>query len=352
MSASPSVEIHFGGPDLPPRRLRDLLEERVHAVPSGGRIDWVTYYFRDRRLAAALLDAGRRGVAVNVTLEGRPRTERANDRGAAALADSGGLGDRFSTVRMWPIPTPSGKLRHPHLHEKLYCFSHPEPVAFIGSFNPSGDDPEEDPAVIEEIRDQDRGHNLLVGFRDPRLVEGLLAHARWIHRTRLPGLLGSLTPANRRLRSGATELVFLPRLGRHPLLRHLGDLGSGARVRIAGSHVKGGGVVRALSGLARRVRSVELVAEHTQRRVPTQVEEQLRSAGIDFGRWNDPEGLPMHNKFVLAEDGERRWVAFGSFNWTTRSFWINREILAISADEDLFSAFDERWKALERGADR
>ena len=69
-------------------------------------------------------------------------------------------------------------------------------------------------------------------------------------------------------------------------------------------------------------------------------------AGITFRRFEDPYGLPMHNKFVLVEDGERRWVAFGSFNWTTRSIWINREILAISSDPELFSAFDERWHTL------
>ncbi len=346
MSTPAPVEAHFGGPDLPPRRLRDLLETRVHAVPAGGRIDWVTYYFRDRRLAEALIEARQRGVAVRLTLEGRPRTAHASDRVVARLSGPEGLGKGLRIVRMWPIPTPPGKLRHPHLHEKLYCFSHPEPLALVGSFNPSGDEPEEDPAVIEEIRDQDRGHNLLVAFRDLRLVEGLLAHADWLHRTRLPGLLGALAPVNRPLVSGATEVHFLPHVGRHPLLRQLTGLGRNARVRIAGSHVKGAGVVRALTGLVRRVAAVDLVAEQTERRVPSRVEEALRAAGIRFRRTADPEGLPMHNKFVLAEDGDRRWVAFGSFNWTTRSFWVNREILGISSDPDLFAAFDERWQAL------
>ena len=58
----------------------------------------------------------------------------------------------------------------PHLHEKLYCFSHPRPVALIGSFNPSGDDPEEQPEIIDEIGDQDLGHNVLVAIYDPALV--------------------------------------------------------------------------------------------------------------------------------------------------------------------------------------
>ena len=51
MVTTPSNEIYFGGPDLPPRRLRDVLAERVAEVPTGGAIDWVTYYFRDWRLA-------------------------------------------------------------------------------------------------------------------------------------------------------------------------------------------------------------------------------------------------------------------------------------------------------------
>ena len=43
--------IEFGGPDLPPRRLRNLLQEQVDAAPPGSSIDWATYYFRDRALA-------------------------------------------------------------------------------------------------------------------------------------------------------------------------------------------------------------------------------------------------------------------------------------------------------------
>jgi hypothetical protein len=209
MGETPSPEVRFGGPDLPPRALRDLLEERVHAVPAGGAIDWVTYYFRDRALAAALLEAQRRGVHVRVTLDGRPRTAHASDRVAAMLSGPGGLGEGLRTVRMLPLVTPPGKLRRPHLHEKLYCFSHPEPIALGGSFNPSGDDPEEDPGVIEEIRDQDRGHNLLVGFRAPLLVAGLLRHARWIHRTRFPGLVGSGVDA-RAPGTGTPAEVVLP----------------------------------------------------------------------------------------------------------------------------------------------
>jgi len=85
-------EVHFGGPDLPVCRLRNLLAERIAAVPAGGAIDWVTYYFRDRKLAGELLRAHHRGVRVTVTLEKHPRTSHANEAVAAMLSGQGGLG--------------------------------------------------------------------------------------------------------------------------------------------------------------------------------------------------------------------------------------------------------------------
>ncbi len=253
-------------------------------------------------------------------------------------------------VHLRKVPTPAGRFERPHLHEKLYCFSHPQPMAFVGSFNPSGDDPEEDHTVLQQIGDHDRGDNSLVGFRDPTLVGGLVAHARWIHRTRVPGALGSPCSVNRDLVSGSTRVSFLPRFGPHPVARWLRRLGPTAHVRIASSHIKGNGVVRMLTEVARRVASVEVIAEPTLRRVPTATEERFQAAGIAFRRLGNPDGYPMHNKFVLANEGPRRWVAFGSFNWTTRSFWLNREICAVSEDETLVQAFEDRWQALDRRA--
>jgi len=93
-------EVHFGGPDLPRGRLRGLLAQQIEAVPAGGAIDWVTYYFRDRRLAADLIRARERGVAVRVTPDGRPRTPTANDRVRSLLR--AGLGDGLRVVNHSP----------------------------------------------------------------------------------------------------------------------------------------------------------------------------------------------------------------------------------------------------------
>lgn len=49
-----AYEVHFGGPDQDPGYLRNVLARHIAAVPSGGTIDWATYYFRDLALAKAL----------------------------------------------------------------------------------------------------------------------------------------------------------------------------------------------------------------------------------------------------------------------------------------------------------
>ena len=54
----------------------------------------------------------------------------------------------------------------------------------------------------------------------------------------------------------------------------------------------------------------------------------------------------MHNKFILVEKNDHRWVIFGSFNWTARSYWLNYEIGAISTNARLFEAFAKRWEVL------
>jgi phosphatidylserine/phosphatidylglycerophosphate/cardiolipin synthase-like enzyme len=54
----------------------------------------------------------------------------------------------------------------------------------------------------------------------------------------------------------------------------------------------------------------------------------------------------MHNKFVIAEKSDQHWTIFGSFNWNTRSYWLNHEIGAISTNRRLWKAFAERWEAM------
>ncbi|SFU45993.1 Phosphatidylserine/phosphatidylglycerophosphate/cardiolipin synthase [Nitrosomonas eutropha] len=343
-----SPEVHFGDPSQPPGQLRNLLEARIAAVPPGGTIDWVTYYFRDLRLANALVQAYQRGVRVTLSLEGRPRIPYANDEVIALLSGPDGLGNALRIITIPGLPSPATKSWKPQLHEKLYCFSHPEPVAFIGSFNPSGNDPEDDPDIIREIGDQNRGHNVLVGLKDPILVEKLAEHARRLHQSP-PGLSYRFTTkASSNIHGADTDIYFWPRTDAHPIVRFLHNVGSGARVRIAASHIRMGRTVDIMARLARQGVDLEILAESTLRRVTPQVERQLASAGIRFKRIQHSEFLPMHLKFVLVEDSNHAWSIFGSFNWTRPSFWLNHEIAAISSNPVIFESFARCWDKLRQ----
>jgi phosphatidylserine/phosphatidylglycerophosphate/cardiolipin synthase-like enzyme len=336
--------VHFGGPDRPVAFLRDLLAERIAQVPADGSIDWVTYYFRDRRLAAALVEARQRGVDVRVTLDGHPRTPRANDAVIEIL--EAGLGDGLRVVRGRLDGTLLGKVTRPRLHEKLYCFSHPTPVAFVGSFNPSGDVPEAEPEVIEVIGDHDRAHNLLVELGDPELVRDLVEHARRLHTARHGCFDRFEVSANRCLRHGGVSIYFWPRARRHPIMDLLLGLERGSRVRIAASHLSGCSSLREFCSLAARGVEIEMLTESTRRRVPLKVERRLTRAGISVRRLGTDGWIPMHNKFVLIESASSKWTVFGSFNWSEPSYRFNREIGVSSDDPQLFEAFAERWDQL------
>ena len=65
--------------------------------------------------------------------------------------------------------------------------------------------------------------------------------------------------------------------------------------------------------------------------------------GIIFKRYIHPEGLPMHNKFMLIDTRDRQLVVFGSMNLSIRSLNVNHELLMIAEDSALYHAFRKRW---------
>jgi phosphatidylserine/phosphatidylglycerophosphate/cardiolipin synthase-like enzyme len=325
MSESLPPIVHCGGPDQPPRLLRDVLRARIDAVPPGGEIAWATYYFRDRDLAQALIAASDRGVAVTLQVEGSPRRAGANAAVLAMLRPHG-LGGGLH-VHGATLPA-----LHGHLHSKIYYFSGPEPVVLVGSFNPSGDDPE-DADVIAEIGDQDRGHNLLVEFRGGALPGALRDHVLAMHR---PFVRVRNTRA---LRTPDADVWFYPRFDVSIVERALAGAGD-----IAGciSHLKKGALVDCLVRAARSGAAVRLLVHNTGRRVPEGTVGALRDAGVDIRRFVHPEDLPLHAKFLLA-DG-KAW--FGSFNYNPRSRWLNREILLASEQPAIVDALSARFEAI------
>jgi hypothetical protein len=328
----PLGRVEFGGPDLPPRRLRDLLQEHVENSPPGSRIDWATYYFRDRALAQALMAASDRGVRVRLVLESEPRLTSANEAVIKMLRRHG-LGGGFRLYDPGPI-------KPGHIHAKIYAFSHPD-VAWVGSFNPSGDEPD-DAGVICEIGDQDRGHNLLLGIERPRLTAALRRHV---------GILGRWWPLhlktgphfNLPVSDAGTRLYFYPRLWPHPAEREIARIGAGGRVRGAISHLKEGRLTGELRQALSGGTAVDLLVHDTERRVPSELVRDLTSNGVNIVRVSDPEGLPMHAKFLLIERGGTTNAWLGSHNFNAKSEKKNAELLLKTSDAGVIAALSRRF---------
>jgi phosphatidylserine/phosphatidylglycerophosphate/cardiolipin synthase-like enzyme len=339
------LRLHFGGPDMPARALSGLLQRMVAESRPGDRICWVTYYFRDRVLARALMDAADRGVQVSLLVDGSPRRKRANDA-VLAMLRAHGLGGGL-TVHNKPA---WGRKLHPHLHAKLYLFAGQQPRALIGSFNPSGDEPEEDPDVIAEIGDQDRGHNMLVEITDPALVAALEQQAQLWHRHSSSPLLRFRGLQNRTLQSDSLRLILFPRLRTSIVEPEIAKLGAGSRISGALSHVKPGPFTRALGAAAARGVDVNLIVHDTERRVPEAMLQQLAAQGIRVRRYRHADGLPVHAKYLLLQGAAQHCGYFGSFNFNTRSRWLNIEILARSTDPAVLAQLQARFAALEHEA--
>lgn len=339
-------EIYFAGPAQSGRELREVLQQKIEATPACGAIDWVTYYFRDRELALQLVRARQRGVSVTVTLAGKPRSSEANDAVIELLSGPHGLGDGLRLVSHWGLPAPRGRAWRPQLHEKLYCFSHPRPVAFIGSYNPSTDNPELRPDIVAEIGDHQRAYNALVGITEPALAAALAEHARYLNNTHAGPFYRFSGAANRALEGADIKLFFWPRIEKHPIMAFLRQLPTRSRIRLAASHIRSGKMVELLAGLARVGVDIDVATAACCRRAPLSVERALARARVKMRRIAHPDGHPMHLKFILVEAGKQRWTVFGSFNWTNPSFWLNHEIAAIATDPQLFAAFERQWQLL------
>ncbi|MCL6739602.1 phospholipase D-like domain-containing protein [Sphingomonas sp. RB56-2] len=329
-----SPRVLFGGPGEPPRLLRNDLQERVEAVPAGGKIAWSTYYFRDRALAQSLIEASDRGVMVTLRIEGDPRFPEVNEA-VIAMLEQHGLGGGLKIHRpphRWP------ERRYGYWHSKIYCFSHPVPTALIGSFNPSGDEPE-DEGILASIGDQDRGHNLLVAFEGNRAFLALGKRVRQIG-----GRFARFDPLqNRPIRLGASTVWTYPRLWPGLIDHQLKSLGRGDRVRGAISHLKHGRLAEQLAAGAKRGVSIELLLHDTERRVPEEVVAELAAAGVIARRYARPDSLPLHSKFLIVDEGGSRNAWFGSFNYNQRSYRHNHEVLVETRDPNILCALVDRF---------
>jgi len=335
----PLTEVYYGGPDLPPGALRDVLKAKVEAAPPGSEIIWATYYFRDQDLAESLVAAHKRGVRVRIRIEGSPRKSGANSAVVDLLREE--LGDDLRLQKAW--------FGLANLHAKIYTFSGPQPESLIGSFNPSGDEVP-DPKLLAAIGDQDRGQNLLVAFREPEVARSLHRQAERLWQGQRISRFDR--GMNRARKFDDARLYYFPRLRPDVVDRRIARLGPGDRVQAAISHMDDGPFARQLAQAAERGAEIDLVVHDTARRVPKGVVRELDRAGVNVQRYCDAEGLPMHAKFVVIDDGGQRSVWFGSFNYTITSRYLNQEVLVRSTSPQVIDDLQARFKTIAAAAAR
>jgi len=320
--------LYFGGPDKPAYHLRDVLGEWIDAQPKGGSIHFSLYYFRDPILAERLIQAHKRGVAVNLVIEASPRQATANDVIISYL-QAAGLGPHIHLVN---------SQQKGRLHAKIYAFSHPVPSVMIGSFNPSGNNTSDDP-LISKIGNQDRGHNLLYQTYNQGLVEGLVGCVEKF------GLADSSLAENV-IRSDDASIFIFPRPDKNIGVGEISNASKNAKIIGAISHMKKHPMIKALKKAARQGADVTLIVHETTRRVPTFVTLELRLAGVNIQRYKHGKTYPMHAKFLLLEDKGIKTSWLGSYNWNKSSQNKNAEILLQSQDPTLFNALSVRFDTI------
>jgi hypothetical protein len=333
---------HFGGPDVAPGLLRDLLKARIAATPAHGAIRWAVYYFRDPCLALALMRAADRGVDVRLVVEGAPHHPCANRPVLEALR-AHGLGGGLRVLHDG-VP-----VSHPlHMHAKVYAFAHRRGCALVGTYNPLGGD---GGGRLESLGDHDRGHNYLVETTDDGAVDAL---GRYVDR-----LFGLRHWAGLRRDPEQNAVERTPQIGFHFFPRTRVDLVEAALARLDGgdaavgcvSHLDDGPAAAALAGAAARGARVSLHLGGRGRRISGRAVRRLRAAGAEVRLYGGPPALPMHCKFLVLRRGGEREALFGSFNLNAGSRWLNHEVLCRSAAPSLVDAFETRFRELRPWAE-
>ena len=120
---------------------------------------------------------------------------------------------------------------------------------------------------------------------------------------------------------------------------------------MAVSHLNDRQIVKALLHLSRKGVKIEIITHDTERRVPSWIDTML-DGHMDFRRYRHPQGLPMHNKFILIDSGESREIIFGSMNLTQASLHTNHELLVVSGDHFLYDSFRNRWEQMLEETER
>ena len=338
---SSTSNIYFGGPDLKQYLLRDVLVDSIRNTPTGGHISWMCYYLNEPKIIQTLLDAANRGVNIIIFIDANPRVPEVNLPCIAQLRQQSSI--KVITAQKKPIWEYFGVNWHPHFHAKLYYFSHPNPHILIGSYNPTAGSEQLSHDMLQQIGDHSTSHNVLIDIADLDITRNLNRYTCNMQKPWYRKLARVLPSHNHCYRNGEWEINFLPRIRPHPIKALLNKKDDNAILRCAISHLKGPGIMGALTNALRLGKKIEILLEPSERRVSKNYLSFLERNQIPTYRPTLPKYCLMHNKFILYKTDNEQRIMFGSFNWSARSRYLNHEIIASTTNNTIFSAFQERW---------
>lgn len=334
----------FGGPDKPKNILRDRLLAEINAVPAKGNIFWVCYYFHDPDLFTALIAAAQRDVKIEIIIDGKPRCPDINQACISLLKNQANIKLILATTK--PLWEYFGLNWHAHTHSKIYYFSHPEPHALIGSYNPTSDAIDSNTDMIEKIGDHSISYNTLVKINDAKLLTNILAYFKQLRSDKARYLARYSKLNNQKINCSTWSMGFLPRISKHPISSLFSSNDDNAIIKCAISHFKGPGMLQTLLRACKAGKKVELILDSTQRRVPKILLTQLEQHNIIYRQLTTSKHCLMHNKFIIYKSDNDHCVFFGSFNWSLRSWWLNHEVIVVSRDKQVITSFETRWQQM------
>ena len=87
----------------------------------------------------------------------------------------------------------------------------------------------------------------------------------------------------------------------------------------------------------------ELLVHDTERRVPSELVEELANANVRITRVRHPDDLPMHAKFLLVDRTGESSAWLGSYNFNKRSRRKNAEVLLRTTDAHEIETLGKRF---------
>lgn len=337
-------QIYFGGPDLKKNILRDILLDRINHSRPGSKIIWVCYYLNEPMIIESLLQAANNNIDIDIIIDENPRCPDINDNFLSALNSSNKI--NVFKVRLKKFWNFFGIKWNPHLHSKLYYFSFPKPHALIGSYNPTASTDHLSNHQIDEIGDHSISHNVLASISDPVVIDKLLEYSETLKSSITRNISRISLLHNHTHQCNQWLLNFLPSITKHPLNKLFLKNDNNASIKCAISHLKGPGITRPLKSALKKGKKIEIVLEASKRRISSQHLSFLDSNHINYHQPVLDNHCLMHNKFVIYKSDAEHRVMFGSFNWSTRSRFLNHEIVASTDNSEIVNEFELRWQQI------